>query len=73
MIDEIEDPAEPVTIVLKYLDDNLQHASNKQTLSRKELMFVSKRILQALRTLHDDGYVHTGKFYSTTQKLLSNL
>ena len=64
VIDEIEDPAEPVTIVLKYLDDNLQHASDKQTLSRKELTFVSKRILQALSILHDDGYVHTGRFYS---------
>lgn len=63
MIDEIDDPAEPVTIVLKHLDDDLQNASNKQTLTRKELKFVSKRILQALSVLHDDGYVHTGGLF----------
>jgi serine/threonine protein kinase len=61
LIDEIEDPSEPITIVLKYLDDNLQNASNKRTLSRKEVKYVSKRILEALNTLHEDGFVHTGK------------
>lgn len=42
VVDEIEDPAEPITIALKYLDDNLQHASDKQTLSRKELSLFRK-------------------------------
>jgi len=66
LIDEIEEPSEPITIVLKYLDDNLQNASNKGTLSRKELKYVSKRILEALSTLHEDGFVHTGKLSSFT-------
>ncbi|KAF1996578.1 kinase-like protein [Amniculicola lignicola CBS 123094] len=59
MIDEIQDPAEPVTIVLKYLDDNLHNASNRQTLNRREVQYVSKRLLQALSVLHEDGFVHT--------------
>ena len=71
LIDEIEEPSEPVTIVLKYLDDNFQNASNKRTLSRKELKYVSKRILEALSTLHEDGFVHTGKLSSFTG-MLSN-
>jgi hypothetical protein len=72
LIDEIEEPSEPITIVLKYLDDNLQNASNKGTLSRKELKYVSKRILEALSTLHEDGFVHTGKLSSFTGMLSSN-
>ncbi|KAF4627689.1 hypothetical protein G7Y89_g10467 [Cudoniella acicularis] len=59
LIDEIEDPAEPPTIVLKYLEDNLLEASIKKTLNRKELKYVSRRILGALKVLHKDGYVHT--------------
>ncbi len=72
MIDEIQDPAEPVTIVLKYFDDDLQNASNKKLLSRKELKSVSKRILQALSVLHDDGYVHTGRFYPITSTTVTS-
>lgn len=63
LIDEIEELAEPTTIVLKYLDDNLQNASNKKTLNRKEIKYISKRILEALNTLHEDGFVHTGKLF----------
>ncbi|KAE9972306.1 hypothetical protein EG328_005085 [Venturia inaequalis] len=59
MIDEIKEPAEPTTIVLKYLDDDLRHASDTKTLNQKELRYVSKRILEALSTLHEDGFVHT--------------
>jgi serine/threonine protein kinase len=72
LIDEIKEPSEPITIVLKYLDDNLQNASNKRTLSRKELKYVSKRILEALSTLHEDGFMHTGKLSSFTRMLSSN-
>ncbi|KAK1767970.1 kinase-like domain-containing protein [Phialemonium atrogriseum] len=59
IIDEIEDPAEPTTIVLRHLDDHLLQASIKQTLNRKEIKYVSKRVLQALSVLHKDGYVHS--------------
>jgi hypothetical protein len=61
MIDEIQDPAEPVTIALKHLDDDLYEASKQKMLNRKELKYVSKRILEALKALHQEGFVHTGK------------
>ncbi|KAE9964493.1 hypothetical protein BLS_008279 [Venturia inaequalis] len=57
ILDEIQDPAD--TIVLKYLDDDLQSASNRQKLSPRELRYVSKKVLQALSVLHEDGFVHT--------------
>jgi hypothetical protein len=67
MVDEIKEPLEPTTIVLKYLDDDLRHASDTKKLNRKELKYVSKRILEALSTLHEDGFVHTGKRLSYDQ------
>ncbi|EFQ98640.1 STE/STE20 protein kinase [Nannizzia gypsea CBS 118893] len=59
LIDEIVDPAGPPAIVLKHLDDDLLNASNTKKLNTKEIKHVSKCILEALDTLHADGYVHT--------------
>ncbi|KAL2068653.1 hypothetical protein VTL71DRAFT_14990 [Oculimacula yallundae] len=59
LIDEIEEPSDPPTIVLKYLEDHLLNASIEKTLSRQELKYVSRRILEALKVLHDKCYVHT--------------
>jgi serine/threonine protein kinase len=61
LLDEIEEPRDPLTIVLKYFKDPLLNLSIKKTLNRKGVKFVSKRILEALKVLHEDGYVHTGK------------
>ena len=61
LIDEVEEPSDPSIIVLKYLEDHLLKASNKKTLNRREIKYVSRRILEALKVLHEDGYVHTGK------------
>lgn len=47
--------------VLKYLDDDLLKASNTKRLTPLEIKYVAKRILEALRVLHDDGFVHTGE------------
>lgn len=60
MIDEIEEPSDPPTIFLKYLDDHLLNASIKKALNLKEVKYVSKRILEALKVFHEEGYVHTG-------------
>ncbi|KAL3417507.1 serine/threonine protein kinase [Phlyctema vagabunda] len=59
LVDEIEDPADPPAIVLKYLDDDLTHASKKQRLTRPEIKYVARRVLEALSVLHEDGFVHT--------------
>ncbi|WEW62007.1 hypothetical protein PRK78_007507 [Emydomyces testavorans] len=62
LLDEIEDPREPPAIVLRHLDDDLTRATatKQQRLTRQEIKFVARNVLEALRTLHAEGYVHTG-------------
>lgn len=59
LIDEIQDPARPTAIILRHLEDDLLNASIQKPLSRKEIKYVSRAILEALNVLHEDGYVHT--------------
>lgn len=59
LVDEIIEPSEPSSIVLKYLDTDLLKGSNKRRLSRSDIKKVAKAILLALRVLHQDGLVHT--------------
>jgi len=59
LIDEISEPAEPASIVLRYLGTDLLKASNKKRLSRPDIKKVAKTILLALKVLHEDGLVHT--------------
>ncbi|RMZ78548.1 hypothetical protein DV737_g3824, partial [Chaetothyriales sp. CBS 132003] len=56
---EIDEPEDPPFIVLKYLDSDLRTESDRQRLSRPEIKEVAKCVLEALRTLHQDGMVHT--------------
>ena len=44
----------------KHLDDDLSNAAEKQNLTRPEIKYVAKRVLKALKVLHEDGYVHSG-------------
>jgi serine/threonine protein kinase len=60
LIDEIQEPS-ATTIALRYLDSDLWEESNRTKMSRKELKHVSRCILEALKVLHKDGYVHTGR------------
>ena len=60
LLDEITDPADSPAIVLKYLDDDLLHASATRRLSGPEIKYVAGRVLEALSVLHDHGYVHAG-------------
>ena len=59
LVDEIEDPADPPAIVLRHLDDDLLHAASTRKLSKFEIKYAAKRILEALDVLHCNGYVHT--------------
>ncbi|THV43787.1 hypothetical protein BGAL_0925g00020 [Botrytis galanthina] len=59
LIDEIVDPIDPPTIVLKHLDDDLMTETYKKILTNPELKFVARRVLEALQVLHEDGYIHT--------------
>lgn len=64
LVDEIQDPASPPAIVLKYLEENILHASNRKCLARAEVKYVARHILEALSVLHK-GFIHTGKFAAT--------
>ncbi|KAH9907389.1 serine/threonine protein kinase [Xylariomycetidae sp. FL2044] len=59
MIDEIEEPGDPPSIVLRHLDSELLTESAKKRLTRPEIKQVARCILEALRDLHKDGLVHT--------------
>lgn len=60
LIDEVEDSSAPPTLILKYLDDDVLNASNNKRLTRPEVKYVAKKVLEALLLLHDEGFVHTG-------------
>ncbi|KAK2027319.1 serine/threonine protein kinase [Colletotrichum zoysiae] len=57
--DEIANPSDPPSIVLKYLDSDLRAESYRQSLSRTDIKKVAKSVLEALSILHRDGMVHT--------------
>ncbi|KAG5304690.1 hypothetical protein I7I50_04844 [Histoplasma capsulatum G186AR] len=59
LLDEIIDPSDPPAIVLRHLDDHLLNASSAQKLTTPEVKYIAKRILEALKLLHADGFVHT--------------
>lgn len=69
LVDEILDPAEPPSIVLKYLDTDLLTESNNERLSRQEIKQVAKAVLEALKVLHKDGLVHTGDASRTAPQI----
>jgi len=60
LIDEIDEPSVPVTIALQHLQADLLDASVVKTLDRRELKYVSRCVLEVIKTLHEDGFVHTG-------------
>lgn len=61
LIDEVLDNSlGPTTLILRYLDDDILHASNNQRLTRPEVKYIAQKVLKALSILHDEGFVHTG-------------
>lgn len=60
LVDVIQDPVEPQSIALQYLDTELLKESKKERLTRPEIKQVARAILKGLKVLHEDGLVHTG-------------
>jgi serine/threonine protein kinase len=60
LLDEIVDPPDPPAIVLRHLDDSLLNASASRKLASSEVKYVARRIPEALKLLHEEGFVHTG-------------
>lgn len=73
LLDEIEDPSDPPALVLKHPDNDLFNASSVQTLTSLERKHITKSILEALKALHEDGYVHTGKDGDISAPLINSL
>jgi len=60
LVDEIKEPSEPTTIALRYLESDLLTETIKKPLNRKELKYVCRRVLEALKVIHEEDLVHTG-------------
>ncbi|KAE8398628.1 hypothetical protein BDV37DRAFT_275923 [Aspergillus pseudonomiae] len=58
LIDEIVEPSDPSAIAMKHVESDLL-APNPQSLVRRKMRHVSQRILEALKVLHEDGYMLT--------------
>ena len=69
LLDEIVEPSQPTTIVLQHLESHLMRSSIEKTLNRKELKYVSRRVLEALQVMHHDSFVHAG----TSRQALGSL
>ncbi|ODH25639.1 hypothetical protein ACO22_05181 [Paracoccidioides brasiliensis] len=54
LLDEIIEPSDIPAIVLQRLDDHLLNASSSRKLTTHEVKYIAKRILKALKVLHDD-------------------
>lgn len=61
LVDEICEPADPPSIVLRHLDSDALTESNRKRLSRPEIKQVARSVLEALHVLHKDGMVQTGR------------
>ncbi|OLN95709.1 Serine/threonine-protein kinase cst-1 [Colletotrichum chlorophyti] len=59
LIDEVQEPADPPSIILRHLDSELLTKSKKKRLTRSEIKDVARRTLKALLILDKDGMVHT--------------
>ncbi|KKZ64790.1 hypothetical protein EMCG_09310 [[Emmonsia] crescens] len=58
LLDEIINPADPPAIVLKHLDNHLLNASASRELAIIEIKYIAKSILEGLKLLHSEGFVH---------------
>lgn len=61
LVDEIQDPQDPRTICLAHLDSDLRIESKSQKLNRSEIKYVARLILEVLKVLHEENFVHTGQ------------
>ncbi|KKK18560.1 hypothetical protein ARAM_006260 [Aspergillus rambellii] len=67
LLDEIMEPPAPLAIVLKHLEDDLQTASATRKLNGRDIKYVSKMVLEALKVLHEDGYSGNGQRFTDVQ------
>jgi serine/threonine protein kinase len=61
LVDEIGTGTESHALVMRWLDGDLLEATKNRQLASPEVKLVAKGILEALRALHAEGFIHTGK------------
>jgi serine/threonine protein kinase len=61
LLDEVDPDTESHALVMRWLDGDLLDATKDRQLSSPEVKLVAKGVLEALKVLHADGFVHTGK------------
>lgn len=62
LLDEVNPDDKPShALILRWLDSDLLEATRTRALVGSELKLVAKSLLEVLKVLHADGYVHTGK------------
>lgn len=59
-IDEIDPGKSSYALVLKHFDEELSEVIDHRRLAKRELKLVAKNVLEALRDLHADGWIHAG-------------
>jgi serine/threonine protein kinase len=59
LIDYVEE--EPPSLILEHLECDSLQASREEKLSRPDIKFIAKNVLEALKSFHDLGFAHTGK------------
>jgi len=61
LLDEIDAGTESHTLVMRWLDGDLLNATKDKQLASSEVKLVAKSVLEALRALHAEGFIHTGE------------
>jgi serine/threonine protein kinase len=61
LLDEVNPDTESHALVMRWLDGDLLDATKDRQLSSPEVKLVAKGVLEALKVLHADGFVHTGE------------
>jgi len=61
LLDEIDADTKSHTLAMKWLDGDLLDATKHRQLASSEVKLVAKSVLEALRVLHAEGFVHTGE------------
>lgn len=61
LLDEIDTGTESHTLIMRWLDGDLLNATKDRQLATSEVKLVAKCVLEALRALHAEGYIHTGE------------
>ncbi|KJX93686.1 serine/threonine protein kinase [Zymoseptoria brevis] len=59
LLDHVEDESGNLILILKFLAEDALHTLGDRQFTRAEVKYIGRSVLEALKTLHADGFVHT--------------